>query len=184
MAMPTLGILGSGAGSNMQAILDAIGEGRLAAKITVVFSDNPDAYILERARENGIRAEVIDCAPHRMKFPDTYRALKYCEIRHDYTMIHSPLPGFRAGICTPHKWYDIPREEETGLTIHPSTVMEGTLRDYMKLSPADGFQVIEQLMADVKAVGGTFISIWHNDSFSEENKEWIGVYEGMLKLAN
>lgn len=71
MAMPTLGILGSGAGSNMQAILDAIGEGRLAAKIAVVLSDNPDAYILERARRNGIRAEVIDCAPHRMKFSDT-----------------------------------------------------------------------------------------------------------------
>ena len=147
---------------------------------------------LEKIHEERERLEFIDggaidkarCHFLRMKFPETYRALKYCEIRHDYTMIHSPLPGFRAGICTMHKWYDIPREEETGLTIHPSTVMEGTLRDYMKLSPTEGLQVIEQLMNEVKAVGGTFISIWHNDSFSQENKEWIEVYEGMLKLVN
>lgn len=70
MAMPTLGILGSGSGSNMQAILDAIESGDLDARIGIVLSDNPDAGILERARQNGIRAEVIDCGGHRMKFPD------------------------------------------------------------------------------------------------------------------
>lgn len=68
--MHTLGILGSGAGSNMQAIMDAIEAGCLVARIGLVLSDNPDAPILERARRNGIRAEVIDCTPHRMKFPD------------------------------------------------------------------------------------------------------------------
>ncbi|MFM2199867.1 MAG: hypothetical protein RLZZ505_3299 [Verrucomicrobiota bacterium] len=70
MAMLTLGILGSGAGSNMQAILDAIAAGRLAARIGIVLSDNPDAFILERARRHGIRAEVMDCGGHRMKFPE------------------------------------------------------------------------------------------------------------------
>jgi phosphoribosylglycinamide formyltransferase 1 len=71
MAMLTLGILGSGAGSNMQAIFDAIGTGALEARIALVLSDVPDAYILERARANGIRADVIDCQGHRMKFPDS-----------------------------------------------------------------------------------------------------------------
>ncbi len=70
MAMPTLGILGSGSGSNMQAILDAIEAGELDARIGIVLSDHPDALILERARKNGIRAEVIDCAGQRMRFPD------------------------------------------------------------------------------------------------------------------
>lgn len=70
MAMPTLGILGSGTGSNMQAILDAIREGKLRARIALVLSDNPDATILERARENGIPAGVIDCSGHRMRFPE------------------------------------------------------------------------------------------------------------------
>ena len=70
MAMTTLGILGSGSGSNMQAILDAIDCGDLDARIGIVLSDHPDAYILERARRKGIRSEVIDCSGHRMKFPD------------------------------------------------------------------------------------------------------------------
>jgi len=71
MDMPTLGILGSGSGSNMQAILDAISAGGLDARIAMVLSDNPDAYILERARKNGIPCGVMDCSPHRMKFPES-----------------------------------------------------------------------------------------------------------------
>lgn len=68
--MLSLGILGSGSGSNMQAILDAIGAGSLGARISIVLSDNPNAYILERAKANGIPAGIIDCSPHRMKFPE------------------------------------------------------------------------------------------------------------------
>lgn len=70
MAMMTLGILGSGTGSNMQAILDAIAAGRLEARIGIVLSDNPEAYILERARTHGIPGAVIGCGGHRMRFPE------------------------------------------------------------------------------------------------------------------
>ncbi len=55
MVMTNLGILGSGTGSNMQAILDAIAAGSMDARISIVLSDNPDALILERARKHGIR---------------------------------------------------------------------------------------------------------------------------------
>lgn len=65
-----LGVLGSGSGSNMQAILDAIQDGSLNAEIVLVLSDNPEAYILERAKKAGIRAEVIDCAGYKTRFPD------------------------------------------------------------------------------------------------------------------
>ncbi len=65
-----LGVLGSGSGSNMQAILDAIDSGKLHAEIVVVMSDNPEAYILERASKAGIPAEVIDCGGFKQKFPE------------------------------------------------------------------------------------------------------------------
>lgn len=65
-----LGILGSGSGSNMQAILDAIDAGQLDARIGLVLSDNPDAYILERASKRGIPTGVIDCGGLRTKFPE------------------------------------------------------------------------------------------------------------------
>jgi len=70
-----LGVLGSGSGSNMQAIMDAIDSGELNAEIVIVMSDFPDAYILERARSAGLRAEVIDCAGYKTKFPDESQAI-------------------------------------------------------------------------------------------------------------
>jgi phosphoribosylglycinamide formyltransferase-1 len=49
-----LGILGSGKGSNCRAILEAIRDGKLAAEVRVVISDNFDAGILDVAREFGV----------------------------------------------------------------------------------------------------------------------------------
>ncbi len=65
-----LGVLGSGSGSNMQAILDAIDAGTLDARIAIVLSDRPDAFILERARKRGIETGIIDCRGFRTKFPE------------------------------------------------------------------------------------------------------------------
>ena len=65
-----LGILGSGSGSNMQAILDAIEDGSLDARIALVLSDNPAAFILERAKQHGIATGVIDCRGFKTKFPE------------------------------------------------------------------------------------------------------------------
>jgi phosphoribosylglycinamide formyltransferase-1 len=69
-----LGILGSGSGSNMQAILDAIDAGTLNARIAIVLSDNPGAFILERARLRGIETGVINCRGFRTKFPEEAQA--------------------------------------------------------------------------------------------------------------
>ncbi len=64
-----LAVLGSGSGSNCQSIFNAIDDGRLDAEVVIVLSDNPDAYILERAKQRGVRAEVMDCQGYKNKFP-------------------------------------------------------------------------------------------------------------------
>ncbi|TSC74967.1 MAG: phosphoribosylglycinamide formyltransferase 1 [Parcubacteria group bacterium Gr01-1014_30] len=46
----------------MQAIIDAVEEGRLQAQVSVVISDKKDAYILERAKNHGIENHFIDPA--------------------------------------------------------------------------------------------------------------------------
>lgn len=46
----------SGRGSNMEAILSAIGRGELQSQVVLVFSDNPDSKALQTARANGITA--------------------------------------------------------------------------------------------------------------------------------
>ena len=70
MAKLQLGVLGSGSGSNMQSIVDAIEAGRLDAEIKVVLADVPDAKILERARRHGIPCQFLDCSPWKTKLAD------------------------------------------------------------------------------------------------------------------
>jgi phosphoribosylglycinamide formyltransferase-1 len=67
MSPLAIGILGSGKGTNAQAILDAIAEGRLNARVVCVLSDVQDAFILERARRQGIPAEFVSAAPFKTK---------------------------------------------------------------------------------------------------------------------
>ncbi len=55
----TIGVLISGRGSNLQAIIDAIAAGRLDARLAVVISNRPGAAGLERARTAGIDTVVI-----------------------------------------------------------------------------------------------------------------------------
>jgi len=59
-----LGILISGRGSNLQAIIDAISEKRLDAEIAVVISNRADAPGLDRARRAGIEALYLDHRPY------------------------------------------------------------------------------------------------------------------------
>ena len=55
----TLGVLISGRGSNLKAIIDAIAQKRLDASIAIVISNRPDAAGLEHARRAGIDTRVI-----------------------------------------------------------------------------------------------------------------------------
>jgi phosphoribosylglycinamide formyltransferase 1 len=55
-----LGVLISGSGTNLQAIIDAIEAQELDAKIQVVLSNRADAYGLVRAKNHGIPVEVLD----------------------------------------------------------------------------------------------------------------------------
>ncbi|MGH7295496.1 MAG: phosphoribosylglycinamide formyltransferase, partial [Polyangiaceae bacterium] len=61
-----LGVLVSGSGSNLQAILDAVAAGKLDARVAVVVSNVASAGALERARKAGVEAVVVD----HTAFPD------------------------------------------------------------------------------------------------------------------
>ena len=58
--MIVLGVLVSGSGTNLQAILDAVREGRLDARVAVVVSNVAGARALDRARDAGVETAVVD----------------------------------------------------------------------------------------------------------------------------
>ncbi|MFV0242912.1 MAG: phosphoribosylglycinamide formyltransferase [Lacrimispora sphenoides] len=81
--MLKIGILVSGGGTNLQAVLDAIDCGRITnSEVTVVIGNNQNAYALERARKHGIKALCISPVDFQER-EDFYEALlskidQYC----------------------------------------------------------------------------------------------------------
>lgn len=57
--MSRLGVLVSGNGSNLQALIDACASGRIKGSVAVVISNRADAYALERASKAGIATQVL-----------------------------------------------------------------------------------------------------------------------------
>jgi phosphoribosylglycinamide formyltransferase-1 len=62
--MTTLGVLVSGSGTNLQAILDAVASGKLRAKVGVVVSNVATAKALDRAKAAGVDTVVVDHKAH------------------------------------------------------------------------------------------------------------------------
>jgi len=60
-----IGVLGSGKGSNCEAILEACADGRIPGQVVTVLSDVADALILDRSRKRGVDAQFI--GPSRFK---------------------------------------------------------------------------------------------------------------------
>lgn len=91
--------------------------------------------------------------------------------------------GFRAGTCTPFKFFDLNNNRQTKLVIHPFQVMDVTLKNYMQLQPEEAWQLTEKLMLEIKNVNGTFISLWHNESLSDSGQwqGWTKVFQQILE---
>ncbi|MBU1369394.1 MAG: polysaccharide deacetylase family protein [Bacteroidetes bacterium] len=134
-----------------------------------------------------LNREVTKSRQHflRMNLPVTYHNLIDLDIEDDYTMGFAAQPGFRAGIADDFYFYDLDHDAITSLRIHPFTLMDGTLRDYMKLGATEAIFQAEALIREVKAVDGTFILLWHNETLSEQ-KRWVGwreTFEAIIKAA-
>ena len=64
MTQKSIVILISGSGTNLQAIIDAVNEGRINARIAAVISNRADAKGLQRARQARINTIVVDAKNH------------------------------------------------------------------------------------------------------------------------
>ncbi|GAB4137657.1 MAG: polysaccharide deacetylase family protein [Bacteroidia bacterium] len=120
-----------------------------------------------------------------LKFPDTYRHLIERDIANDYSMGFANEIGFRAGISTSFNFYDLDQETETMLRVHPFAVMDATLNLYMKLKPDEAVERVQGIIHSVKAVNGTMMILWHNETLSDERewKGWKEVYEKIIAAA-
>lgn len=84
--MIRIGVLLSGSGSNLQAILAACAAGRIDGQVVLVLSDKAEAYGLERARAAGVAAQFVDPAAYGSKaaYNEALRALM---VRHEVDLL-------------------------------------------------------------------------------------------------
>lgn len=120
----------------------------------------------------------------KLKISQTYPSISTMGIKHDYSMGYAELLGFRAGTARPFKWFDLTKNKVSDLTIHPFAYMDGTLNEYLELTPENSIERIKSLYKEVKNFGGDFICIWHNETIGDYGKweGWNKVLEYTLKL--
>ena len=110
--MLRLGILGSTSGTDMQAIIDAIGQGKLNAKIKLVISNKQEAYILKRAQKNNILNKYIsDKNLDRDRFGELITK-NFIELNVDIILLIGFMKILSDSFCL--KWKD------KILNVHPS----------------------------------------------------------------
>jgi hypothetical protein len=136
--------------------------------------------------ENITNIPVIRSRQHYLRFnlPETYQQLIDLEIEEDHSMGYASSVGFRASTCTPFYFYDLDFEIQTPLKIFPFALMDTTLNDYLKITPKQSLGKIRDLRNEVKAVNGTFITLFHNESLSNHMRwrGWKRLYESMIKI--
>jgi phosphoribosylglycinamide formyltransferase-1 len=88
-----LGVLASGRGTNLQAVIDACRKGRIPAEVRVVISDVEDALALDRARRAGIAAVYLRPGKFKTKLePEIELAYANCFREHGVELVL--LAGF------------------------------------------------------------------------------------------
>ena len=177
--MIKLGVLGSTKGTDLQAVLDAVNNGLLDAKVSVVVSNRESAYILERAKNHGVPTFFI---PHKGKAREEFDremttvlqnygvelvlligfmrilSVEFCQEWRDRILnVHpSLLPKYAGGMDTNvHAEVIKNGDAETGCTIHFVTeeVDDGPILSQKKctVTPED---TVESLKTKVQALEG------------------------------
>ncbi|MBQ0154984.1 MAG: hypothetical protein KBT22_00185 [Bacteroidales bacterium] len=138
---------------------------------------NDTALKLEKwALEKCLGRSVTKCRFHYLKFalPYGYERLEAIGITDDYSMAYSNVAGYRAGTSRSFAFYNIEKEKECKLTVHPLIVMDKTLRSNMGFSVEKAYEYIDTLRKGCNDAGGDFTTLFHNENVADLDgwKEW------------
>ena len=175
---------------NFQSLIKTLGDhSTVGIHPSYHSNESPEKFNIEKdILQNILNRSVTVSRQHYLKLnlPNTYYLLLEAGIKDDYTMGFSSQVGFRAGTCSSFYFYDLKNETSTQLKIHPFAVMDVTLQQYLRLKPEAALARLIDLIDEVKKVNGTFITLWHNESLSEDGKwkGWRTIYEKMVNKAS
>ena len=118
----------------------------------------------------------------RFNLPGGYQRLAEAGITDDYSMGYGSINGFRASVTSSFFWYDLEKEEQTALRIHPFCFMEANSFYEQKYSAQEAYEEMTHYYEQCKAVNGTLITIWHNNFLGSDKifTGWREAYERFI----
>ena len=155
------------------------------------WQSNAKASILKSEMEwlaemSGIKHITLS-RQHYIKFslPGTYRTLIEAGIENEYSMGYGSINGFRTSVASSFFWYDLEKEIQTALRIHPFCFMDANSYYEQKQNTDQAYEELMHYYNVCKAVNGTLIMIWHNNFLGSANefKGWKEMYSTFIVQA-
>ncbi len=135
------------------------------------------------AEMSGIKHITVS-RQHYIKFalPGTFRTLIEAGIKSEYSMGYGSINGFRASVASSFFWYDLEKEAQSTLRIHPFCFMDANCYYEQKQNAAEAYEELLHYYSICKAVNGTLMTIWHNNFLGTANefKEWMEMYSTFI----
>jgi hypothetical protein len=149
-----------------------------------------DRSLLKKEKEQ-LRAmiQATDSVPaqsrqHYIRFnlPEGYQRLISAGITDDYSMGYGSINGFRASVASSFYWYNLEKEEQTALCIHPFCFMDANSFYEQRQNAEQTFTELLHYLSVCKEVNGTLITIWHNNFLgtAREFNGWSAMYERFI----
>lgn len=173
-------------GEFQQLIRDVASKHKVGLHPSWHSGDEPTLLNTEKKFLDGIINKEVTCSRQhyiRLTLPDTYQQLLATGITEDYTMGYATVNGFRASMASSFYWYDLQKEEATRLLLHPFCYMDANSFFEQKLTADKALHEMLSYYHQVKKVGGTLITIWHNPFLGKDKlfEGWKEKYTDALE---
>lgn len=160
----------------MQKLIIRLSKDGMIALHPSYFSDQGDVLHKEKIMLEGIIEDnITHSRQHYLRYtlPGNYRFLISQHILHDYSMGYGTKLGFRAGTGRSFLWYDLEKEVQTPLRVHPFCFMDTTARYEEKYSVEESLVKLDSLKTSLQNTSSNMITIFHNFSLGTD-KKWKG----------
>ena len=129
--------------------------------------------------------KIVHSRQHYIRFtlPGTFRQLINAGIEKDFSMGYGSINGFRASVCSSFYWYDLEKEEKTGLLLFPFCFMDANSFFEQKQTAQQAYMELIEYYERIKKMDVLFVSIWHNNILGSDSdyKGWPEMFELFMK---